>query len=173
MRTNSMTIAACGSAKSDWVTAVSNSNATADSSSVLLNPTASTAATALPIPEGCTRILLRQRVSASGTTVGTLAIVIPIAVDKNGVPTRLDSGTLGAAGLTMPLDSTLASNYLGANMAAFERPGSDTSAYRYGVPVSLTPMDCLGGQWLYVLRSTASNHTGGASNPTIEVLFLN
>lgn len=177
MGSEGLVTATPGSVKSDWQTAVSNSNATADTAAMLLAPTTSTAATRVPIPAGATRVLIRQRASATGVTVTTLATVIPIVVDRNGVPTRIDSATLGAAAITVPFDTTLASNYDGANMSGVVAPdgqaGADTSAFSYGVPTTLDGYDMQGGQWLYILRVVASALTGGAANPTIEVLFLN
>lgn len=147
--------------KAGWGVVCSNSNATAQTAGQLLAPLTAAITSevvTLPIPIGASRFLLRQRVSASGVTVSTLAIAFAFVTDQQGMPLRVDATDQNAVGQTLPLEGTLANNLVDAT-------------YAFGDPIG--PFSTYGGTTLIVLRGTASAHTGGATNAAIECLFLN
>lgn len=157
-----------GSVQSDWIVAVSDATATAESGAGLLNPSASTAATKVPIPFGATRVLVRSRFASNVANTTTEPVITIWGTDRNGVPLRLDNIDPNAAGITMVSHDTVASNPIGADFSSSDPVGGNTSTFRYGQVTSLSGYDCLGSQWLYILRSTAAGYAS-----SIMVLFLN
>lgn len=175
IKSGNMSPTAAGSVKADWIVAVSNAAATADSASVLLAPTTSATATPIRIPEGATRVMVRCRYNADATGLTSSPVVRLLGLDRNGIPIRLDNILTGATGQTLTIGAS-AAGLVGTDWSSADpggNPASNTSAYKYSDPGSITGTDCLGCEWLYVLRSTAAVVTGGTPATSIVVLFLN
>lgn len=152
-----------GSQQSNWVTL--NGDLTQTNATATLYPTISTSESnlvGLPIPPGCTRVLIRARALVAATLPGTSAVVKLYVADDSassggvpntpGVPTRIDASTADAVGVTVLL----------ANNSAQD------GTYKYGDPTTLTGYDCLGGSYLYGVVTTASSYAA-----VLQALFLN
>lgn len=161
IKTSGARRSAPGSVKTDWVVAHANTTA-ADTTYLLdpLNASVSSNVYAVPIPDGATRVLIRQKFTVSSATPSTNAVVYLWVADENGIPTRIDNATESGTGVTLTVNNT-------ATNSAKDSSGT----FYYGDLPSLEGYDCLGGKTLYVLVATASNHSSATQQAVVA--FLN
>lgn len=146
-----------------WSVLHNDLTATAETSTVLLNPAtyAGTAVYPAEVAAG-TRLLLRTRMLATVTTVTTAPEVCIFGgwgpetayTEGTGVFTtdgtvtwsRLDNPAAGSSGITMPISAT----------------GYRDTTYRYGDIHDISGTDLLGCRWIIALTKTAGVVSGGA-----------
>lgn len=153
-----------------WTLLHNDLTATAETSTVLLNPAtyASTAVYPAEVTAG-TRLLLRCRMLATVTTVTTAPEVCifggwgsesaytestgTFTTDGTVTWSRLDNPAAGSSGITMPLSAT----------------GYRDTTYRYGDIYDISGTDLLGCRWIIALTKTAGAVSGAATN-TVQLL---
>lgn len=150
------------SVKGHWVTCHANSGDTAQSAGELIQPGTCTSANIIPIKLGpnCVRALFRCRYTAAGAV--TTSPVIRIFGAYGALTTTLtNDGTVKYVILAsaQPLTCTVATDV------------RDTT-YGYSPPLSLTPTDLLGADYLIVFVETASS-IAGAQTEIIECCLMN
>jgi hypothetical protein len=136
-----------GSFQTDWILAHANSTV-ADTGRFLSPGNAALSANVqrLPVPDGATRIWMRQVFSVASASFTANAVVVPICGDNQGHWWRVDTTDQNGTGVTLTVDSTV-----GNNMQT-----SDGLFY-LGDLVTLTGNDLLAGSQLRILVATASN----------------
>lgn len=153
-----------GSCFADWQTANSNL-ATVQSATEVLAPGVTNDSSVIPvrIPDGATRVLVRSARTTTAPTFTTQPVVQLWGIDNDsldtytGVPTRLDTTSSSASGITLTGTTSDASNSAGT---AFYSDVSDNTGY-----------DCLGCTWLFLIVKTASNYSTGTVSGMVK--FLN
>lgn len=173
------------SVETNWVVCHDDLEATADAASVFLKPwnSAKTSFHWVKVPDNCTRVLVRGKVSAAATTIATAPIVMlvgamgadPSTSTNNFTGThptsaqpqpnfakyiRLDNVDQDAAGVTLTLNVTT--------------NGFEDNTYVYGNPYDLDGFDCKGARYVGLMVLTAASVTGGSANLALaEFAFLN
>lgn len=149
-----------GSVLSDWQVG-HLSAAAADTAALLYTPgstsVSSNCQSAL-VPFGCTRILVKGRLSSNATMSTNMSVVRIVTLDGNNVPDRVDSAQSTAAGLTLTFSTTNTNNMADAT-------------YIYSDPAVLAGIDHLGGARIFPMVSTADGHT--AADHAVLIKFLN
>lgn len=151
---------ASGSLKGSWGTA--NTSLQTVTTNALLNLGTGTdypSALKVEVPDGATRVYIRGSVSTDATTFTTAPVIVPVGIDANGVPQRIDAPTdSDATGVTLTF----------AGSGVFTHDGD------YWTDVT-SDYDCLGYSHIYVLVSTAASITDGSTQQvaTAHVRFTN
>ena len=164
---SSNTLVCAASVKTKWTVVHDDLTATAETSTVLLQPWSSTTSSLhwVRVPDGCTRVMVRARKTNPSGNTATSPIVQIWGADGTPDANGAYSGTPGAANFSefTRLDAS-AANGTGITLTLTSGGTGMTSdaTYAYSNPADLTGIDCKGCHWIAMLTATAASVTSAS-----------